>query len=616
MKRFVACGFVMVLCVFVLGALPASATSCGDGTCQWAEYHASACPADCQWLYDAPSVGYQCGNFICDPTETWSKCPQDCPHPADGVCNNGYCDWSEYYGSSCPADCLAKYGYNCGNNICDPTETVGSCPHDCVGVKPDVCPDSYCSLAEYDASSCIADCKVYKCGNGLCDATETVGNCPQDCVGVKPDVCPDTYCSLAEYQNSTCIADCKVYKCGNGLCDLTETVGSCPQDCVGKKPDVCPDTYCSVAEYQASSCIADCKVYKCGNGLCDATETVGNCPQDCVGKKPDVCPDTYCSLAEYQASSCIADCKIYKCNNGICDPPETVGSCPQDCVGVKPDFCPDGYCSVDEYQASSCIADCKVYKCGNGICDPTETVGSCPSDCVVPPGMALIPSGCFNMGDAFSEGNSLELPVHNVCITSDFCMDVNLVTNAEYAACVSGGGCTAPAYSSSLTRASYYGSPTYENFPVVWVSWNQARAYCTWAGKRLPKEAEWEYAARGGLSGKRYPWGDTISGENANFYQSGDPWDDDTSPLGYYAPNGYGVYDMSGNVWEWVNDWYSDTYYSTSPTNNPPGPITGANRVLRSGCYAYSPNNVRVSYRFSTYPTNQDQSIGFRCAGD
>jgi formylglycine-generating enzyme required for sulfatase activity len=565
MKRFAACGFVMVLCVFVWGALPASAASCGDGTCQWAEYHASACPADCQWLYDAPSVGYQCGNFICDPTETWAKCPQDCPHPPDGVCNNGYCDWNEYYGSSCPADCLAKYGYNCGNNICDPTETVGSCPHDCVGVKPDVCPDSHCGLAEYDASSCIADCKVYKCNNGLCDATETVGNCPQDCIGVKPDVCPDTYCSVAEYQNSTCIADCKVYKCNNGICDPTETVGSCPQDC--------------------------------------------------VGKKPDVCPDTYCSLAEYQNSTCIADCKVYKCNNGICDPPETVGSCPQDCVGVKPDVCPDGYCSVDEYQNSSCIADCKVYKCGNGLCDPTETVGSCPSDCVAAAGMALIPAGCFNMGDAFSEGLLDQRPVHNVCITTSFYMDVNLVTNAEYAACVSGGGCTAPADSSSSSRSSYYGNPTYNNFPVIYVSWHQATAYCTWSGKRLPTEAQWEYAARGGLSGKRYPWGDTATScVDGNF----DSCIGDTSAVGSYAVNGYGLYDVGGNVWEWVNDWYLGTYYSTrpNPDNDPPGPITGSYRVLRGGGWFGDPGSVRVSARVNDDPTAQYLGVGFRCAGD
>ena len=129
-------------------------------------------------------------------------------------------------------------------------------------------------------------------------------------------------------------------------------------------------------------------------------------------------------------------------------------------------------------------------------------------------------------------------------------MDTHEVTNSEYAACVSGTGCTAPSNATSSTRASYYGNTSFNNFPVIYVTWNQATAYCAWAGKRLPTEAEWEYAARGGLSGKRYPWGDSIGGTEANYLGSGDPWDDDTSPAENYAPNGYGLYDMAGNVFE------------------------------------------------------------------
>jgi len=238
----------------------------------------------------------------------------------------------------------------------------------------------------------------------------------------------------------------------------------------------------------------------------------------------------------------------------------------------------------------------------------------------VPPlGMAVIPAGCFNMGDAFSEGYTDELPVHNVCMTSSFYMDVTEVTNAAYKACVDAGSCTAPAYSYSYTRGSYYGNVAYDNFPVIYVSWNQATAYCAWAGKRLPTEAEWEYAARGGLSGKRYPWGDTISGADANYWNSGDPWDNDTSLVEYYAASGYGLYDMAGNVWEWVNDWHSSTYYSESPTNDPSGPTTGTSRVLRGGSWVGSPDgtyDLRVSLRDDYDPTFQSLKLGFRCAGD
>jgi formylglycine-generating enzyme required for sulfatase activity len=235
-----------------------------------------------------------------------------------------------------------------------------------------------------------------------------------------------------------------------------------------------------------------------------------------------------------------------------------------------------------------------------------------------PPGMSLIPAGCFNMGDAFSEGHSDELPVHNVCITSDFYMDVHEVTNAEYAACVSGGGCMAPFFSYSYNHVSYYGNPTYNNFPVIYNDYNESTAYCTWEGKRLPTEAEWEYAARGGLAGKRYPWGDTISGAKANYDNSGDPWDNDTTPVGYYAANGYGLYDMAGNVGEWVSDWYLATYYSVSPTNNPTGPASGTYRVVRGAkgfpVYMF---DIRVASRGQYFlPTNQYYTVGFRCAGD
>jgi formylglycine-generating enzyme len=236
--------------------------------------------------------------------------------------------------------------------------------------------------------------------------------------------------------------------------------------------------------------------------------------------------------------------------------------------------------------------------------------------CSAPAGMARVPAGCYNMGDAFSEGYGYEVPVHNVCITSDFYMDKHEVTNAEYAACVSGGGCTAPGFSSSYSRGSYYGNPTYNNFSVIYVSWNQATAYCTWAGKRLPTEAEFEYAARGGLSGKRYPWGDLVSGANANYMDSGDPWDNDTSQVEYYAANGYGLYDMAGNVWEWANDWFLGTYYSTSPTNDPPGPASGSSRVFRSGSWFNGTDWLRVSGRLGALPSYQEVNLGFRCAGD
>ena len=263
------------------------------------------------------------------------------------------------------------------------------------------------------------------------------------------------------------------------------------------------------------------------------------------------------------------------------------------------------------------LALCLVIMLGMAACGGSDGGGGGDGNSGHPPaGMAAIPAGCFDLGDAFGEGDGDELPVHHVCLTSDFYLDVHLVTNAEYQACADAAECTPPGYANSYTRAAYYRNPAYDNFPVIYIDWNQATVYCAWAGKRLPTEAEWEYAARGGRSGSRYLWGDTISGADANFWDSGDPWDNDTSETGFYAPNGYGLYDMAGNVWEWVNDRYSPSYYSLSPSDDPPGPDTGSSRVVRGGSWSVDTINLRVSNRLNYDPAQIGSLLGFRCARD
>jgi formylglycine-generating enzyme required for sulfatase activity len=193
-------------------------------------------------------------------------------------------------------------------------------------------------------------------------------------------------------------------------------------------------------------------------------------------------------------------------------------------------------------------------------------------------------------------------------------MDKYEVTNGEYKKCVDAGSCRAPDESKSNTRSSYYGDSRYKNYPVIYVDWNQAKSYCEWKGGRLPTEAEWEYAARGGLSGAKYPWGDAIKGSDANYWNSGDSEDNDTTAVGNYAANGYGLYDMAGNVWEWTNDWYGEKYYENRSSQYPQGPNSGSYRVVRGGSWDNFTTDLRVSYRLSDTPTNRDYDVGFRCA--
>lgn len=336
------------------------------------------------------------------------------------------------------------------------------------------------------------------------------------------------------------------------------------------------------------------------------------------------------------------------------------------CLAACPTADLNGDCFVD-FEDFAILAS--QWLTGNRITPPSDT------------NMILIPAGTFQMGDSL-DGEADALPVHTVTLSSfyigqyditnqQYCTflnsaAVNVVGGVVYASSDSGNSypyCDTSAadtysqiaYSGDVFSVLTKGSRSMVNDPVIDVSWYGAAAYCNWRsqqegkqqcynlstwdcnfsnnGYHLPTEAQWEYAARGGLSGNRFPWGDvdTISHSQANYhnvsgdysYDLGPPWGYDptwsadgimpyTSPVGSFAANGYVLYDMAGNVFQWCNDWYSSTYYSSSPQTNPTGPTSGSYPVLRGGCWVTFADYCRVAYRGYSFPDYRYFIIGFR----
>jgi iron(II)-dependent oxidoreductase len=245
-------------------------------------------------------------------------------------------------------------------------------------------------------------------------------------------------------------------------------------------------------------------------------------------------------------------------------------------------------------------------------------------------GMVLIPEGEFLMGTTDAAAEQIaesfpkskdswikdEKPPHRVSLKA-FYIDRHEVTNGEYKKFVDATGHRAPFVEEEWAEEYNWENDTYppgkEDHPVVLVSWDDARAYADWAGKRLPTEAEWEKAARGGLEGKLWPWGDEWNPEAVNSWESGTRG---TQPVKSYPPNGYDLYDMAGNVWEWCADWYDSDYYQASPAAEPQGPDKGMNRPVRGGSWSNMSLTSRCAERKKMNPRTQFNSIGFRCVKD
>lgn len=272
-----------------------------------------------------------------------------------------------------------------------------------------------------------------------------------------------------------------------------------------------------------------------------------------------------------------------------------------------------------------------------------------------------VPAGSFAMGDSSGDRNPHdgEVPLHEVELES-FSMDATPVTNDDFARFVEATGYRTEAeqfgfsavfhLSFAAPDADIMGAASgvrwwlgvrgadwrhpggrwstvegLEDHPVVHVSWNDAQAYCSWTGRSLPTEAEWEYAARGGIDGAKYPWGDVEvndGGWRANIWQGRFPLENTaedgwvaTAPVRSFEPNGYGLWQCVGNIWEWCADWFDPKYYETSPQRAPLGPSTGSARVLRGGsylCHISYCNRYRNSARSQNTPESSMGNAGFR----
>lgn len=226
--------------------------------------------------------------------------------------------------------------------------------------------------------------------------------------------------------------------------------------------------------------------------------------------------------------------------------------------------------------------------------------------------MVYIPAGPFTMGSDDENALTASRPAHEITL-KDFWIDRYEVSNAQYAKCVEAKTCTDPKSFSSSTHPDYYTNEDYANYPVIHVDYYQATAYCTWAGKRLPTEAEWEKAARG-EEGSRYPWGNRLPKQlpaQINLFESGDTAPVDSFPEG---ASPYGVYNMEGNVWEWTADQYDPFFYSESPENDPKAFTGGNEYVIRGFSWAYPFSRLEIYTRNYSYILNHTYDLGFRCA--
>ncbi len=564
------------------------------------------------------------GNGTCDDSSGAAICTCDEGYSGErcAECAPGYHD----EGDVCVADevCLAN---TCsGHGICDDTTGVAICTCDVgyVGAHCETCDMGY---QDNDGDgTCLTDCSGQECsGHGTCDDSSGAAVCFCD-VGYTGAVCDICQAGYQDNDgNGTCLPDCSAQDCsGHGTCDDSSgmAVCSCNLGYTGVACETCDTGYQD--NDGDGTCLPDCSGQECsGHGTCDDFSGAAVCFCD-VGYTGTVCD--ICQ-AGYQDSdgngTCLPDCSLAGLDCGLhetCD--DSLGTavcvCDAGYTGAMCDTCDTGY--QDNDGNGTCLPDCSTQNCsGHGTCDDSSGTAVCGCDagwgglyCSIE--WVAIPGGTFMMGSDTGEAD--EQPVHEVTVPA-FEMNRTEVTVAQYQACVDDVVCTEPDQDGSYC---YWGDAGREDHPVNCVNWFQAVDFCSWMGGRLPSEAEWEYAARGGGQDITYPWGDDpASCTFAVMYDGGNgcgmnsTWAVCGKPAGNTAQ---GLCDMAGNVSEWVQDWYHSDYNGAPSDGSAWEDYIGFGRVIRDGGFGYHADALRAANR--SYSTSSVRSLyrGFRCARD
>ncbi|MGI5830478.1 MAG: formylglycine-generating enzyme family protein [Bradymonadia bacterium] len=565
--------------------------ACVHGTCS--ESHQCVCEAGWKGEQcDLPICNVECtGNRVCTAPEVCG-----CRAGWEGSnCDISVCEVECKNGGICltPNVCTCAEGWEgatCEIPVCDPT-----CGENQECIAPNVCK---CKDG-WIGNDCKKPVCAFVCRNGGACTSPNVCTCSPFYTG---QTCEEPVCKPDCGENQSCIA---------------------PNECqcnMGWTGSDCKTAICDKACNNGGKCTAP-NVCSCAAGWSGETCLTPVCDPECGAHKTCTAPNTCTCDHLWTGDDCQTAICEFVCQNG--------GTC------TEPNVCS---CTAGWF-GNTCVRPLCDPRCENGQrCVAVNECSACPpnwlgDDCKTPERIRIPATGDstrFMMGapeDGVTHFIDSEIPVHEVTLSA-YKIDRYLVTVASYKRCVDAGACEVPATSEHCT----YGELAKERYPINCVGWEQAKTYCTWAGGRLPTEAEWERAAKGEKQ-IRYPWGNGcprlwLSGCEENWeYNTAKAncyWDDcyesydatspvDQFPLGM-SPDG--LYDMAGNVWEWVNDFYGD--YSADPVTNPTGPEhSNLGHVIRGGSWGDWGYRLRTTSR--SYESSFERgktTIGFRCAAD